>query len=75
MLVMNNGLKTVGTLDEIHYADSITADQEGHVAVTDSAGRLFLLKNGEILSSLTLEDEQETSRSCSTAAPSRRTAA
>ncbi len=64
MLVMNNGLKTVGTLDEIHYADSITADQEGHVAVTDSAGRLFLLKNGEILSSLTLEDEQELFNCC-----------
>ncbi len=37
MLVMNNGLKTVGTLDEIHYADSITADQEGHVLA--DAGR------------------------------------
>ena len=64
MLVMNNGLKATGTLDEIHYADSITADAEGRIATIDSGGRLFLLKKGEILCEKTLEDEQELYNCC-----------
>ena len=48
ILMMNNGLKAAGTLDEVNYADSIDADENGHVATITSDGRLFLLKNGEI---------------------------
>ncbi|MCR5429250.1 MAG: HD domain-containing protein [Lachnospiraceae bacterium] len=48
ILAMNNGLKAVNTLGDINYADSISADERGHVATVASDGRLFLLKEGEI---------------------------
>ena len=64
MLVMNNGLKTADTLEEVNYADSITADQLGHVAVVASDGRLFLIKKGIIQSSLELTGEQDLFNCC-----------
>ncbi|MBR4759637.1 MAG: HD domain protein, partial [Lachnospiraceae bacterium] len=64
ILVMNNGLKAANTLEEINYADSITADEEGHVATITSDGRLFLLKGGEVQATLTLEDERELFNCC-----------
>ena len=64
MLVMNNGLKATNTLQEVNYADSITADQNGRVATVASDGRLFLLKKGEVLSSLQLKGEQELFNCC-----------
>ncbi|MCR5591783.1 MAG: HD domain-containing protein [Lachnospiraceae bacterium] len=64
MLVMNNGLKAANTLDEINYADSITADENGHVATISSDGRLFLLKKGEIISRLQLPGEEELFNCC-----------
>ena len=64
MLVMNNGLKVAGTLSEINYADSIAADDDGHVAAVTSDGRLFLLKGGRILCSLRLTDISEEFNSC-----------
>ena len=64
IVAMNNGLKAVGTLDEINYADSITADDAGHIATVTSDGRLFLLSRGEILSSLQLPGDQEVFKCC-----------
>ncbi len=64
ILVMNNGLKAANTLDEILYADSITADENGHVATIASDGRLFLLSNGEIQSFIQLPDELEIFNCC-----------
>ena len=64
ILVMNNGLKAVSTLDEINYADSITADLDSHVATVASDGRLFLLKNGDILTSVALPDDHEVFNCC-----------
>lgn len=64
IIVMNNGLKAANTLDEINYADSITADESGHVATVSSDGRLFLLRAGDILSSLSLPDDQELFNCC-----------
>ncbi|MBR3307793.1 MAG: HD domain-containing protein [Lachnospiraceae bacterium] len=64
VLVMNNGLKAVNTLDEVTYADSITADDEGHVAAVASGGRLFLLDKGEIRCSLQLPGEDELFNCC-----------
>ncbi len=64
IVMMNNGLKVAHTLEEINYADSITADEKGHVAAISSDGRLFLLNNGEILCSLTLPDDQEIFNCC-----------
>ncbi len=64
MLVMNNGLKAANTLEEVNYADSITADQLGHVAAIASDGRLFLLRKGSILSSLQLTEGQDQFNCC-----------
>ncbi|MCR4596631.1 MAG: HD domain-containing protein [Lachnospiraceae bacterium] len=64
ILAMNNGLKAANTLDEINYADSITADLDSHVATVASDGRLFLLKNGNILTSLSLPGDQEVYNCC-----------
>ncbi len=64
ILVMNNGLKTANTLDEINYADSISSDLSGNVATVTSDGRLFLLNGGEIVASLELPDKQELFNCC-----------
>ena len=64
ILVMNNGLKAASTLDEVNYADSIAADEYGHVATIAADGRLFLLKNGEVLSMIKLQDDQEWYKCC-----------
>ncbi len=64
ILVMNNGLKAANTLEEINYADSITADENGHVAAITTDGRLFLLKGGEILSTLQSPDGNEWFKCC-----------
>ncbi|MBQ7558424.1 MAG: HD domain-containing protein, partial [Lachnospiraceae bacterium] len=64
IIVMNNGLKAVNTLDEINYTESITADENDRVATVSSDGQLFLLSNGSILSSISLPDDQELFNCC-----------
>ncbi len=64
VVVMNNGMKVVNTLDEISYADSITADVYGHVAAIGSDGCLFLLKGGKIVNSIRLSDGEEMFKCC-----------
>ena len=64
-IVMNNGLKAAKTLHEINYADSITADENGHVATVASDGTLYLLKNGDIQCSMKLPGEDELFNCCS----------
>ena len=64
IIVMNNGMKAANTLDEVRYADSITADENDRVATISSDGTLFLLKKGTILSSLRLPDEAELFNCC-----------
>ncbi len=64
ILVMNNGLKAVNTLDEINYAESISADEDGCVATVSSDGELFLLRDGNILSSIQLPDKNEEFNCC-----------
>lgn len=64
ILAMNNGLKATNTLDEVNYADSITADENGHVAAIASDGRLFLMRDGKVLKSLQLPDDQELFNCC-----------
>ena len=63
-LVMNNGIKAANTLDDIYYADSITADVYGHVVTVSADGRLFLLRSGRILQSLQLPGDQEVFNCC-----------
>ena len=64
MLMMNNGLKVANTLREVNYADSITADERGHVATIASGGRLFLMQKGQIQCSMRLTEGQELFNSC-----------
>ncbi|MBR4538006.1 MAG: HD domain-containing protein [Clostridia bacterium] len=64
MLVMNNGLKTANTLQEVNYADSITADDQGNVAAIATGGRLFLINKGKIQCSLRLTEGQEIFNCC-----------
>ena len=64
VLVMNNGLKTVNTIEEITYADSITADQNGNVATIGSDGKLFLIREGEVRASIALPDAKELYKCC-----------
>ncbi|MCR4739433.1 MAG: HD domain-containing protein [Lachnospiraceae bacterium] len=64
IIMMNNGLKTADTLEEVYYADSITADRDGHVAAVASDGQLFLMNKGKVTSSLSLPDEQEQFNCC-----------
>ena len=64
ILMMNNGLKAANTLDEINYTESITADENSHVATVASDGSLFLLKGGEIQASLQLPDGKEEYKCC-----------
>ena len=64
IITLNSGMKTISTLWEANYADHITADENGHVAAVTSDGRLFLLKEGQIMSSLQLPSEEDIFRSC-----------
>ena len=64
VLMMNNGLKVAGTLSEINYAESISADDSGHVATVTSDGRLFLLRNGRIMCSLRETTSDEDFKCC-----------
>ncbi|MCR5268160.1 MAG: HD domain-containing protein, partial [Lachnospiraceae bacterium] len=64
IIVMNNGLKAVNTLEEVNYADSITSDLKGHVVTVASDGRLFLMKKGEIVTTLELPDDSEIYNCC-----------
>ena len=59
ILTLKNGLKRVGTLREVNYADKIAADDAGHVAAITSDGRLFLMQKGVIQSSLQLPEGEE----------------
>ncbi|MBR5336518.1 MAG: HD domain-containing protein [Lachnospiraceae bacterium] len=65
ILMMDNGLKISTSLYYINNADSITADENGHVATIASDGKLFLLKNGKIKSTVQLPDEKEIFNCCS----------
>ncbi|MBP1584598.1 MAG: HD domain-containing protein [Lachnospiraceae bacterium] len=64
ILVMNNGLKVANTLEEVNYAESISADENGHVAAIASDGWLYLMKGGEIVNSLKLPYNQELFNCC-----------
>ncbi|MCR5358195.1 MAG: HD domain-containing protein [Lachnospiraceae bacterium] len=64
ILMMNNGLQVENTLEEVKYCDSITADEEGHVAAVSSDGRIYLMHKGVIQCSLQLPEEQEIFNCC-----------
>ncbi|MBR0179479.1 MAG: hypothetical protein IJQ03_03475 [Firmicutes bacterium] len=53
----------MNTLWEANYADDTAADRNGNVAAVTTDGRLFLLKEGQIVSSRQVSDGKETFRS------------
>ena len=64
VLIMNNGLEAENTLDDVNYADSMSADQNGHVAAIAAGGRLILLKHGEVVNELQLPGSEELFNCC-----------
>lgn len=64
VLELGSGLRRKGTFAEVSEVRSMSADQAGHVAAATSGGRLFLLKGGQILSSLRLTSSDETFNCC-----------
>ena len=64
VLTLNSGLKRLNTLSEVAYADHVAADTRGNVAAVTNDGTLFLLQQGQIVSSRQLPERQTTFRSC-----------
>lgn len=64
ILTLKNGLKKVSSLWEVNYADSICADEDGHVAAVTSDGRLFVMKTGQIVCSLQFPKSDEQINCC-----------
>ena len=64
ILTLNCGLKKLNTLSEVDYADQLTADEQGNVAAVTNEGTLFLLQQGQIISSRQLPEKETVFRSC-----------
>ena len=64
ILTLNNGMKKLNTLSEVAYADHVAADDKGNVAAVTNDGILFLLQQGQIVSSRQLPERQTTFKSC-----------
>ena len=64
ILTLNCGLKTLNTLSEVAYADHLAADDKGNVAAVTNDGTLFLLQQGQIVSSRQLPERQTVFKSC-----------
>ena len=64
VLTLNSGLRRTNILSEINYADHSAADKSGYVAAVNNDGILFLLRQGQIVSSKRLTDRQTVFKSC-----------
>ena len=64
VMTLLGGLKVYETIPEIVYADSISADQNGNVAVVTNEGGFYLLHGTQIISSMTAENEGESYNCC-----------
>ena len=64
ILTLNCGLKKLSTLSEVSYAEQLTADDKGNVVAVTNEGTLFLLQQGQIVSSRQLPEEQTVFKSC-----------
>ena len=64
ILTLNSGLKRVGNLWEVNYAESLAADGEGRVAAVTSDGRLFIMEQGRISASLRLTEGEGVFKCC-----------
>ena len=64
VLTLNCGLKKLNTLPEVDYADHLAADDRGNVAAVTNDGTLFLLQQGQIISSRQLPERETVFKSC-----------
>ena len=64
ILTLNNGLRKLNTLPEVAYTDQLAADNRGNVAAVTNDGTLFLLQEGQIVSSRQLPERQTVFKSC-----------
>ncbi len=64
ILTLNNGLKKLNTISEVSYADHSAADNDGNVAAVSNNGTLFLMQQGQIVSSRQLPESQAVFKSC-----------
>ena len=64
ILTLNCGLKKLSTLSEVAYAEQLTADDKGNVVAVTNEGTLFLLQQGQIVSSRQLPERQTVFKSC-----------
>ncbi len=64
ILTLNNGLKKLNTISEVSYADHSAADNDGNVAAVSNNGTLFLMQQGQIVSSRQLPESQAAFKSC-----------
>ena len=69
VLTLNYGLQRVTTLAEVIYADDSAADEDGRVATVTDSGMLYLLRQGQILSSRRLTDDGNAAFKSCTFAP------
>ena len=64
ILTLNCGLKKLSTLSEVAYAVQVAADDKGNVVTVTNEGTLFLLQQGQIVSSRQLPERQTVFKSC-----------
>lgn len=59
IISLSDGLKLTNTIEEIHYAVSLTADKKGNVCAVDSLGDLYLVQNEKVVSKLKSDNERK----------------
>ena len=64
ILTLNSGLKKLNTLSEVAYTEQLAADNQGNVAAVTNDGTLFLMQQGQIISSRQLPERQTVFKSC-----------
>ena len=64
VLTLDNGLKILSVIPQVHYAVTLTADENGNAAAVDSDGRLFVLNGEEIIVSKELPGDSEVFNCC-----------
>lgn len=65
IISITGGLHIVKVIEEISYANSVSVSSDGTVAVVSNAGTLYILKNDEIVKTLTCSERGEYFTCCS----------
>ncbi|MCR4717972.1 MAG: HD domain-containing protein [Lachnospiraceae bacterium] len=59
IVTLNAGFNYVKTISSIKYACSATINSEGYISVVDTDGRVFVLRDGEIVASTKSDDNTD----------------